>query len=339
MIKRTLIGIAAVFLAGLLPASQGKAAAWDETYFPNLPVVNQDGETLNFYDDLIRDKIVLVNFIYTNCPDICGLSTARMSWVRDELGDRIGNDIFIYSISLDPANDTPELLREYSDAFGRTPGWEFLTGDPAVIDEIRHKLGERSRSLSEHRSDMVMGNDRTGFWRRISMMGNLGIVVRQVRSMDPAYRAAPKHEASVSPDRGHYSLAGTPGQSLFLKACAACHSIGEGDRVGPDLYGVVLRADRDWLLRAVMEPDMLRRTGDPRMTALDARYPGVVMPDLDLSESDAKDVLEYIAARTEMVANEKGVHVHEDGSLHDHGTVKAEAHDHGHSMPEAETLQ
>ena len=298
-------------------------ASWDETYFPNSPVISQDGEEFDFYDDLIDDKTVVINFIYTNCPDICGLSTARLAWVRDELDEAVGEEVSFYSISLDPENDTPEKLKEYAEAFGADNEWLFLTGDPEELQEIRWKLGERSRSLDEHRSDMVIGNDETGFWRRTSLMGNLATVANEIRELDPGFRAESRPLASRAiPERdgNAQAVSDTPGQALFLKACAACHTVGEGDqRVGPDLHGVTWRRDRDWLVRAITAPEELRASGDPDMAELDAHYPGVVMPNLSLSRDDAGDVLLYLAERSVEV-NEKRAepHVHADGSLHLH---------------------
>ena len=97
--RRKLLALAAA--AALSATTIGPATAeWDETYFPNVELVNQDGVPLRFWDDLLRDKIVVVNFVYTECPDICGLSSARMAQVVDWLGERIGKDIFVYSISI-----------------------------------------------------------------------------------------------------------------------------------------------------------------------------------------------------------------------------------------------
>ncbi len=313
----------ALVALGATGVAQVSSAAWDETYFPNHPVVSQSGETFDFYDDLIDGKIVVINFIYTSCPDICGLSTARMAWVRDEIDEAVGEKVSFYSISLDPENDTPERLEAYADAFEADDDWLFLTGDPAELEEIRWKLGERSRSLDEHRSDMVIGNDEDGFWRRTSLMGNLTTVVREIQDLDPEFRAVARPLASRTiPKVGgqQRELADAPGEALFLKACAACHTIGESDRrVGPDLHGVTWKRERDWLVRAIMEPGELRASGDPDMAALDAHYPGVVMPDLSLSADDTKDVLLYIAARSVEVNEARAEpHVHADGSLHLH---------------------
>lgn len=290
-------------------ASASSGSPWGKGYFPNYPVTDQNGETYSFYDDLIKDKIVVTNFIFTSCTDMCGLSTARMGYVGDELGDRLGKDIFIYSISLTPEIDSPAKLKEFADAFEPRDGWLFLTGKPEHIDEIRYKLGERSRNLSEHRSDMAIGNGATNRWRRISLMGNLEVVTDQILRIDPDYQPAAQNLA-LGPQPGARMIAkvgskestyGLAGEGLFQKACSACHTIGGGKRIGPDLHGVTSRRKKDWLIRAMMEPDVMRQEKDPEMIALDALYPGVIMPDLDLSETDSKDVLSYIKIRTAQV--------------------------------------
>ena len=98
-------------------SSTPSGSPWGADYFPNIPLVNQDGETLYFFDDLIKDKVVMINLIYTTCRDVCPLETARLKVVKKILGDRVGKDIFLYSISIDPKHDTPEVLKAYSERF------------------------------------------------------------------------------------------------------------------------------------------------------------------------------------------------------------------------------
>ena len=90
------------------------ATPWGAEYFPNVPLITHEGRTVRFFDDLIRDKVVVISFIYTHCPDACPLETAKLAEVASLLGERIGKDVFFYSISIDPKRDTPEVLREYS---------------------------------------------------------------------------------------------------------------------------------------------------------------------------------------------------------------------------------
>src|SRR5215469_6174695 len=242
-------------------------------YFPNLPVVTQDGKTLRFYDDVIKDKIVLISFAYTNCPDICPITTARIAQVEDKLGDMVGRDIFFISMTVDPERDTPERLKEFATAFGAGPGWLFLTGKPEDIRLINARLGDKSRTLSEHRNEVILGNDLTGDWARNTVFGDIDRLVMDIKGMNPKWQQEVHiFEYKKAADTG-YALGLQPGQSLFKKICAPCHTIGVGDRVGPDLRGVTDRRERAWLESYIMHPDLARAGNDPVAVALVAKFP------------------------------------------------------------------
>lgn len=277
-----------------------KGSRWGPDYFPNFIVTTHEGKKVKFYDDLIKDKIVIINFIYTSCADTCPLQTARLAEVQRLLGDDVGTRYQIYSISLDPERDTPEKMAEHAKAFDVGPGWTFITGDPAELAIIRHKLGERSRSLVEHRTDMVVGNDIKGSWRRTSAFDDFERVVLAVREMDHEWLSGKKKDErfiSNYSDSARKITLGTAqqtGQALFQKGCAACHTIGGGRKVGPDLFDVTSRRERDWLVNFIMHPDQMRARKDPIAVALQAQYPGTKMPYLGISKTDAGDLLAYI---------------------------------------------
>src|SRR5262249_22572057 len=215
---------------------------------------------LNFYDDLIKDKIVVLSFIYTSCKDICPLATARLGEAQDRLGDRVGRDVFFYSISIEPERDTPERLKQYAEAFHAGPGWLFLTGLPEDIQAIRYKFGDRRAELVDHRNDVVLGNGATGEWQRGNAPGHNEQFVSAITAMDPKWREE-RHDLSASSTTGS-GVAATPaastvpydtgyvmegrqaGSAMFAKLCAGCHTIGRGDRVGPDLDALTLRRSR-----------------------------------------------------------------------------------------------
>ena len=247
-------------------------------YFPNLPVVTQDGKVLNFYDDVIKDKIVLISFIYTNCPDLCPLTTARITQVEDRLGDMVGRDIFFISMTVDPERDTPERLKEFATAFDVGPGWLFLTGKPEDIRRINSSLGDKSRNLSEHRNEIVLGNDVTGEWTRNSVFGDLDRLIMDIRSMDPKWRNEVRQPKFDAASNTGYALDLQPGQSLFKKLCAPCHTIGVGDRVGPDLRGAAERRQEAWLTQFIRTPEKVLAEKDPAAVDLAAKFPGVRMP-------------------------------------------------------------
>ena len=267
-------------------------------YFPNLPVMNQNGEQLKFYDDLIKDKIVVVMFIYTSCTDICPLTTARMTLIEDKLGAAVGKDIFIVSMTVDPEVDTPDKLKAYSKAFATGPGWSFVTGKPEDIRAINYRLGERSKKLSEHRNEIVLGNDVTGEWQRDNVMGDLDRVVTSIREMDPKYRDQVRPAARNPAMNTGLAMGTQPGQAMYKKICTACHTIGVGDKVGPDLRGVTERRDRAWLVSYLRNPPAMLAKNDPVAVALAAKYDPIRMPNLRLSEQDADDLISFLNQET-----------------------------------------
>ncbi|MEQ1714451.1 MAG: SCO family protein, partial [Hyphomicrobium sp.] len=297
--------------------------AWGEDYLPDLPVVTQDGKTLRFYSDVIKGKITVISFIYTTCRDICPLVTARLADVQRRLGDAAGRDVFFVSISIDPKTDTPERLKQHADAFNAGPGWLFLTGDPGNIDIIRHKLGERSRKLTEHRSEVLLRNDRTGEWSKDSTFGDIETLANTIRAMDPQWQrtqtasttasTSPASTTHVVPPNG-----GLPGRALFVKACASCHTVGKGDKVGPDLKGLAGRRSRDWLNAFLTAPEAMRAKGDPTALTLTQKFKGVAMPNLGLAANDIADILSYVEAETHAATLAAQDLAGTDGHAHTH---------------------
>ena len=118
---RTALAVLLALFAILAPAQASQP--WHEDYFPNIELTDENGKTHRFYDDVIKGKVVALNFIYTKCADVCPVDTAQMRQVAALLGDRLGRDIFFYSISIDPKNDTPAVLRRYKQMFGIGANW------------------------------------------------------------------------------------------------------------------------------------------------------------------------------------------------------------------------
>jgi protein SCO1/2 len=111
------------------------------TALPNIPLVTHDGQTVRFYDDLIRGKVVAINMMYAECEGICPLATSNLVHVQALLGARVGRDVFLYSLTLQPELDTPARLQEYAAMHGVQPGWWFLTGARADLEQLRYRLG------------------------------------------------------------------------------------------------------------------------------------------------------------------------------------------------------
>jgi protein SCO1 len=111
--------------------------------FPNVTLLTHEGEEVHFYDDLLKDRTVLLNFMYVQCRDgFCAPTIANLARVEKELKGRVGRDVFFYSITLDPRHDTPDVLKKYRAHFTKNPGWVFLTSDkPQRIERVRRALG------------------------------------------------------------------------------------------------------------------------------------------------------------------------------------------------------
>jgi cytochrome oxidase Cu insertion factor (SCO1/SenC/PrrC family) len=142
------------------------------SYFPNHVLLTQDDKPVRFYDDLLKGKVVLINFMFTECKGVCSPMTANMAKVQSYLGERVGRDVVMLSITVDPANDTPAVLKEYSAKFKAKPGWYFLSGKKENVDWVLYKLGGYAAERTEHSSVLILGNEATGQWMKISAMTN-----------------------------------------------------------------------------------------------------------------------------------------------------------------------
>jgi protein SCO1 len=301
-LRNAIAGLALV-LAGAGSAQAAQGHRWGEGYFPNLPVVTQDGTTLRFYDDLIKGKIVVISFIYTRCTDLCPLSTARLAEVKERLSeDAVGRSVFFISMSVDPEHDTPADLKFFADAYHSGPGWQFITGRPEDLRAIETKLGNTGRKLSEHRNQIVLGNDATGEWERASPFGDLEPLVMAIRALDPKWREQVREPRPDAVSDTGYRLSTAPGEVMFAKLCAPCHAVGAGTRVGPDLRGVAQRREHAWLARFMRNPEAMIAEQDPIAVALAAQYKGAHMPNMGLTEDDAGDLITYLTAETARLA-------------------------------------
>ena len=151
----------------------------DRADFSNPVLLNQDGMKVRFYDDLIRgDHSVVINFIFAQCGDICPMTMANLARVQDLLGQRLGREVRLASISIDSARDTPAILKAYAERFDARPGWQFLCGRQSDIDLIRRQLGvyerdpAKDRDKTQHTGMLIYGNQARGRWSRISALAD-----------------------------------------------------------------------------------------------------------------------------------------------------------------------
>jgi protein SCO1/2 len=296
----TAIFLAAIFMiVGSTPAAA--QSPWGANYFPNLPLTTQDGTTVHFYDDVIKGKIVVIDLIYTHCVDSCPLETARLAQVQKMLGARVGKDIFFYSITIDPDRDTPKVLKEYAEKYHIGSGWTFLTGKKADIDRISKKLGLYSEpdpgDRDGHTPSVLLGNEPAGQWMRQSATDNPRFLATMIGNWLNSWTSVRTEPAKSYADAPALDLS-DKGRYIFATHCAACHTIGHGDKIGPDLLGVTNLRDRDWLARFISTPDKMLAEKDPLATALFEKYKQVIMPNLRLGNGDLRELLKFLEGQT-----------------------------------------
>jgi protein SCO1/2 len=141
-----------------------------QRYFPNLALTTHEGRKVKFYDDLVKDKIVIFNMMYAKCEGVCMPITRNLLRVQKLLGNRVGKDIFMYSFTLKPQEDTIHALQHYAHMHHVQPGWLFLTGSVADMETVRQKLGivdpdpEVDKDKSNHIGVIKYGNEPLERW-------------------------------------------------------------------------------------------------------------------------------------------------------------------------------
>ena len=181
-------------------------------YFPNFELTTHEGRKVHFYDDLIKDKIVVINFMYVKCEGICMPITTNLKRVQKLLGDRVGRDIFMYSITLKPEEDTSAKLKQYVKAHNINLGWTFLTGKPDEINTLRRSLGFKDakvkldQDLTNHTGMVKYGNEAQLWWAMFPGRANAPWIVECIQWMDgPNGKPIPRADLdrAMSKESGH----------------------------------------------------------------------------------------------------------------------------------------
>ena len=187
--RSLLVGAAVAGTAGAaasLGVAQNPRQRMRQKHFPNVPLLTHTGKAVRFYDDVLKDKKVVINFMYTVCSGICTPVTQNIREARQLLG-AFGNDIHFYSISLTPLDDDPEALRAYRQAHGIGLGWTFLTGKPENIERVRRGMGfaqsdpEQDADISNHSGMLRIGNEPLTSWGHASAITSGKGVARMIR--------------------------------------------------------------------------------------------------------------------------------------------------------------
>jgi protein SCO1 len=164
------------------PATNG-AESPSRTYFTDVVLVNQHGEKMRFYSDLLQGKIVVINSFFATCPGSCLPMERNLGKMQQALGARMGKDVHIISISVDPLVDTPANLKEYAKKLNAGPGWYFLTGEKQNVDFALKKIGHLVSDKRDHLNIFIIGNERTGLWKKAFGLANSDELLKVVESV------------------------------------------------------------------------------------------------------------------------------------------------------------
>jgi len=161
-----------------------------QRYFPDVVLKTQENKEVQLYRDLIKDKVMLINFMFTSCNGICPRITQNLVKVQKLLGSRMGKDIFIYSFTLDPNHDTPQALKEFATLHRVGPGWSFLTGNADELEMLRRRLGftdpdpEQDRNRDTHIGNVRYGNEARLLWGACPGMSRPEFIVESLSWVD-----------------------------------------------------------------------------------------------------------------------------------------------------------
>jgi len=197
ILVRSLIFLGAVFAVELpspcaaqatnpAPAAEsqkktGETAA--QNYFTDVLLTNQNGDKMRLYSDLIKGKVIVINTFFSTCEGSCPVMTRNLGKIQDALGERFGKDIYFISVTVDPIADTPERLKAYARKYNAKPGWNFITGDKKNVDFALNKLGQYVKDKQDHLNIFLIGNERTGLWKKALGLANTDELIKVVESV------------------------------------------------------------------------------------------------------------------------------------------------------------
>jgi len=181
------LGVLLALLLGALPAAgdprPDEAIAAARTYFTDTELIDQNGQVQRFYSDLLDGKIVVIDSVFTTCTLVCPVLGQKMKHLQEVAGERLGDDVVLLSISVDPETDTPARLRAFGTQFDARDGWYFLTGSRENVSRVLAKLGFAVDDKESHSTIVLMGNEQTGLWKKTNGLASSGELEKLFRTV------------------------------------------------------------------------------------------------------------------------------------------------------------
>ena len=167
-------------------AQQESAPSRDRIVLPDTLLITQHGDELRLDSDIVAGRIVIIDFVYTTCTTVCPVLSAILSQVQGQLDGRIGKDVILVSISVDPVRDTPARLKAYADKMRAGDGWVWLTGDKQAVDGVLEQLGAYSPNFEDHPAVVLVGDATSGDWARFLGFPSANQIVAKVNQLSAA---------------------------------------------------------------------------------------------------------------------------------------------------------
>lgn len=165
--KRVLLLLLYAVTAAAEESTTTEATAAARSYFSNVALVDQDGQPRRFYDDLLKGKTVLIHSFFATCHGVCPPMISKLKKLQEGLGDHLGKDIYLLSLTVDTAEDTPAKMKEFASALHAKPGWFFLSGKKENVDWALYKTGQYVTNKDDHSTVFILGNEATGSWKKV----------------------------------------------------------------------------------------------------------------------------------------------------------------------------
>lgn len=170
-------------LFAVLAFAMSLGASPAQNYFTDVVLTDHHGKPVRFYSDVLQGKTVVIESFFTSCTGTCPIMNSTFAKIQNAVGDRLGKDVFLVSITVDAEHDTPARLKEYAAHMKARPGWMFLTGNKENVDQALHKLGLKVKSREEHKNLFLVGNEPKGVWKKVLGLGRADEIVGIVRGV------------------------------------------------------------------------------------------------------------------------------------------------------------
>lgn len=181
--------------AGHTMAAKSASSENAQVKFADVALVDQDGKAVRLEKDLVTNKIVVMSFIYTSCTTVCPVVSSIMGKVQKQLGARVGSEVQLVSISIDPQRDDPKRLNDYARTFQNGPGWSWLTGSTQSVNETLKGLGSFSGDFKSHAPLILVGDGNSSHWTRYYGFTDPSVLIREVEKLSGQRNTHARHTA------------------------------------------------------------------------------------------------------------------------------------------------